>query len=76
VMRAIVEDIVRVLEEGDVTAGDSIALISKDAIGMSVAEVNSALYLDKQPVQAERARHIDALSPGWKRSFEQLLAKS
>ncbi len=66
----------RVLEEGDVKAGDSIALLSKDAIGMSVAEVNAALYLDKQPIQAERARRITALSPGWKRSFEQLLAKS
>lgn len=65
----------RVLEEGDVKAGDSIALISKDAIGMSVAEVNAALYLDKQPSQAERALQIEALSPGWKRSFEKLLAK-
>lgn len=66
----------RVLEEGEVTAGDSIALLGKDALGMSVAEVNSALYLDKHPKQAERARRIPALSPGWKRSFERLLAKS
>ena len=66
----------RVLEEGDVKAGDSIALISKDVIGMSVAEVNAALYLGKQRAAAERARQIEALSPGWKRSFEKLLAKS
>ena len=65
----------RVLEEGDVGAGDSIVQISKDPIGMTVAEVNAALYLDKQPAFAERALRIEALSPGWKRSFEKLLAK-
>ena len=42
---------------------------------MTVAEVNAALYLDKQPAFAERALRIEALSPGWKRSFEKLLAK-
>lgn len=66
----------RVLEEGDVAAGDALALISKDPIGMSVAEVNAALYLDKQPAAAERALRIEALSPGWKRSFEKLLEKT
>ena len=66
----------RVLEEGDVKAGDSIALISKDAIAMTVAEVNAALYLDKDAAAAERARQITALSPGWKRSFEKLLARA
>ena len=66
---------VRVLEEGDVGAGDSIAQISKDPIGMTVADVNSALYLEKRQGTAERALHLEALSPGWKRSFEKLLAK-
>ena len=67
---------VRVLEEGDVGAGDSIVQISRDPIGMTVADVNAALYLDKQRFQAERALAIEALSPGWKRSFEKLLAKA
>ncbi|MCY4063944.1 MAG: MOSC domain-containing protein [Chloroflexi bacterium] len=66
----------RVLEEGVVEAGASIALVSKDPIGMSVAEVNAALYLDKQRSAAERALRITALSPGWRRSFEKLLAKA
>ena len=65
----------RVRAEGAVEAGDPIALISKDPIGMTVAEVNAALYLDKQPAAAERALRIEALSPGWQRSFEKLLAK-
>ncbi len=66
----------RVLVEGTVEAGDPIALISKDPIGMTVAEVNAALYLDKGAIAAERALQIEALSPGWKRSFEKLLAKA
>ena len=65
----------RVLEAGQVEAGASIELVSKDPVGMTVAEVNAALYLDKSPAAAERALGIDALSPGWKRSFEKLLAK-
>ncbi len=67
---------VRVLEEGAVEAGDAIALINRDPIGMSIAEVNAALYLDKEPAAAERALQIEALSPGWKRSFEKLLAQA
>ena len=66
----------RVLEEGDVEAGDKIALVSQDPVGMTVAEVKAVLYLDKQPAAAERALRIEALSPGWKRSFETLLARA
>ena len=66
----------RVLQEGAVEAGASIAPVSKDPIGMTVAEVNAALYLDKDRAAAERARQIEALSPGWRRSFEKLLAKT
>jgi len=65
----------RVLEAGLVEAGASIELVSNGPIGMTVAEVNAALYLDKSAAAAERALRIDALSPGWKRSFEKLLAK-
>ncbi|MDE2856029.1 MAG: MOSC domain-containing protein [Chloroflexota bacterium] len=65
----------RVLEAGLVEAGAPIELVSNGPIGMTVAEVNAALYLDKSAAAAERALRIDALSPGWKRSFEKLLAK-
>ncbi len=66
----------RVLEAGDVQAGDSITLVERDRVGMTVAEVNAALHLDKAPSQAERALRIDALSPGWKRSFAKLLSRA
>ena len=64
----------RVLEEGSVGAGDTILLVQKDPVGMTVAEVNAALYLDKQKDAVERALQIEALSPGWRQSFEKLLA--
>ena len=66
----------RVLEEGEVGAGDAIAQVDADSVGMTVAQVNAALYLDKGDRAAvERALQIEALSPGWRRSFEKLLAK-
>ncbi|MCY4070751.1 MAG: MOSC domain-containing protein [Chloroflexi bacterium] len=65
----------RVLEEGSVGAGDVILPVEKDPVGMTVAEVNAALYLDTgDRAAAERALQIEALSPGWRRSFEKLLA--
>src|SRR5262249_32032637 len=63
----------RVLEEGEVGAGDAIELAAKGAQGMSVAEVNALLYSPQHPHdQLERALRIPALSPGWRWSFEQL----
>ena len=46
---------VRVLEEGDVQAGDSIRPVSKDPVGMTVAEVN-ARALPRQGAGGRRAR--------------------
>ena len=66
----------RVLEEGVLEAGDPIEQVEKDAIGMTIAEVNAALYLDKRPDAAARAARIEALSPEWRRSFEKLLTKA
>ena len=66
----------RVLEEGVLEAGDPIAQLEKDAVGLSVAEVNAALYLGKcERAIAERAVRVEALSPEWRRAFEKLLAK-
>ena len=66
----------RVLEEGAVAAGDGIRLLQRDAVGMTVAEVNAALYLDvPDPATAERALRLEALSPEWRRSFEKQLAR-
>lgn len=67
----------RVLEEGAVAAGDGIRLLQRDALGMTVAEVNAALYLNApDPATAERALRLEALSPEWRRSFEKLLTSA
>jgi ferredoxin-NADP reductase/MOSC domain-containing protein YiiM len=64
----------RVLREGEVGAGDEIVKVGEAKERMTVAEVNALLY---SPPHArdrlERALRIDALSPGWRASFEALL---
>ena len=67
----------RVLEEGEVGAGDDIELITRDPRRMSVREVNNLLYFDKDNWAAiEQALRIPALSHGWKESFLERLAKA
>jgi MOSC domain-containing protein YiiM len=66
----------RVLEEGNVEAGDEIALVESGPERTSVAEIDALLYLPGHPrEQLERALRIPALSAGWRRSFEALLAQ-
>jgi len=63
----------RVIEEGEVQAGDPIVLISRGPEQMTIAEVNALLYSSHHPRdQLERALRIPALSPGWRGSFEAL----
>src|SRR5262249_19065786 len=54
----------RVLEEGDVEAGDEILQLASGPEEMSVAEINALLYLPGHPRQyVLRALRIPALSP-------------
>lgn len=64
----------RVLEVGEVGAGDEIVPIARGPERMTVAEVNALLYSSHHPrEQLERVLRIPALSPGWRWSFEALL---
>jgi len=64
----------RVLEEGDVQAGDEIVKLAAGPEQMPVAEVDGLLYLPGHPrQQLLRALRIPALSPGWQASFHALL---
>src|SRR5947208_8154739 len=64
----------RVLEEGEVQAGDEILKLASGPEQMTVAEVDALLYLPAHPrQQLRRALRIPALSPGWQASFRALL---
>ena len=64
----------RVLEAGEVGAGDEIVKISNGPERMSVAEADGLLYLGGHSrAQLERALRIPALPDGWRGSFQALL---
>lgn len=64
----------RVLEEGEIGAGDSIERVSQGPEDLTVADVDALLYLPGHSRDTlERALRIPALSPGWKQSFAQML---
>src|SRR5271157_4046294 len=66
----------RVLEEGEVKAGDEIVQIAAGPERMTVFEINALLYMPGHPRgQLEQALRIPALSAGWRGSFEALLAQ-
>jgi ferredoxin-NADP reductase/MOSC domain-containing protein YiiM len=66
----------RVLQEGEVGAGDEIILVAPGPERMSVSAISALLYMPGHPrVQLEQALRIPALSPGWRGSFEALLAQ-
>jgi ferredoxin-NADP reductase/MOSC domain-containing protein YiiM len=64
----------RVLQEGEVGAGDDIAKITDGPERMSVADVDALLYLPgHSSEQLQRALRIPALSKGWQSSFQAML---
>ncbi len=64
----------RVLEEGEVGAGDDIVRVAEGPERLSVAAADALLYLPGATRQElTRASRIPALSPGWKSSFDALL---
>src|SRR6266581_36278 len=64
----------RVLQEGEVQAGDEIITLASGPEQMTVTEVDALLYLPGHPrQQLLRALRIPALSPGWQASFRALL---
>jgi len=69
----------RVIEEGEVEAGDEIGRVAAgpEPERMTVAEVNALLYMPGHPKRdLERALRIPALSVGWRDSFRALLERA
>jgi ferredoxin-NADP reductase/MOSC domain-containing protein YiiM len=64
----------RVLQEGEVGAGDDILKITDGPERITVAEVDALLYLPgHSSEQLQRALRIPALSKGWQSSFQAML---
>jgi MOSC domain-containing protein YiiM/ferredoxin-NADP reductase/ferredoxin len=65
----------RVIEEGEIGAGDAIFRVAEGPERVSIAEVDGLLYLPGHPRdQLQRALRIPALSAGWKGSLQALSA--
>jgi ferredoxin-NADP reductase/MOSC domain-containing protein YiiM/ferredoxin len=63
----------RVLEEGEVGAGDEIVKVADGPERITVAEIDALLYLpNPSPEQLERSLRVPALSPGWKTSLKAI----
>jgi len=63
----------RVLEEGEVGAGDEITKVADGPEGISVADIDALLYLPKPSrEQLERSLRVPALSQGWKTSLKAI----
>jgi ferredoxin-NADP reductase/MOSC domain-containing protein YiiM len=66
----------RVLEEGEVEAGNGITRVASGPERMSVSEIDALLYMPGHTRdELERALRIPTLSTGWRKSFEALLAQ-
>jgi len=64
----------RVLEQGDVGAGDEITKVADGPERITVADIDALLYLPgRSRDQLQRSLRIPALSAGWKSSFQALL---
>jgi ferredoxin-NADP reductase/MOSC domain-containing protein YiiM/ferredoxin len=64
----------RVLEEGQVRAGDTIELTRRGPHALTVAEADALLYLPDPDIDRVReAAQIPALSPGWRQSFQEMV---
>jgi MOSC domain-containing protein YiiM len=67
----------RVLEEGEVGAGDALERVKVGPEQMTVREMFHLLYFTKQKLEgARKALRIPAMSPGWRGSFEQIVGKA
>ncbi len=64
----------RVIQEGDIGAGDRVEKISDGPERMTIAEIDALLYSAKHPVEGlRRALRIPALSLDWQGSMQALL---
>lgn len=67
----------RVVEEGELAAGDPIELIQPDPERVSVHFVNHLRFFDKSNREGiAKALRVQALSPSWREDFEAMLERA
>ncbi len=67
----------QVLTEGNITAGDEIVTVERPSEKMSITEILNLRHFDMDNhTEIKRARKLSALSPSWKRTFNQILSKA
>ena len=67
---------VRVLEEGEVEAGDTIKRTKIGDGGMTVKEIVHLRHFDNANTAAiEKAANLPALTPSWRNAFKKIVAK-
>ncbi|MEO8891070.1 MAG: MOSC domain-containing protein [Coleofasciculaceae cyanobacterium] len=66
----------RVLQEGEVDAGDTLELVSQDANKITVSDI-TRLYVREQndPELLHRAAHLEALPASWRDYFQEQLRR-
>ena len=68
---------VRVLEEGEVGAGDAIERTKVGDGGMTVKEIVHLRHFDNANTAAiEKAANLPALTPSWRNAFKKIVAKA
>jgi MOSC domain-containing protein YiiM len=68
----------RVLEEGEVGSGDGVERVRRDPVPLTIREVNALAYAERdEDLEAlGRASRIESLSAGWRKRFQQRLARA
>jgi ferredoxin-NADP reductase/MOSC domain-containing protein YiiM len=67
----------RVITEGEIEAGQDVALVERGRDPLSISQVDALLYLPhRDPGQLATIVDNPALSPGWQQSFRDLLEQA
>lgn len=65
-----------VLEEGDVAAGDTVEPVSRDASGITVADITSLYVNEERDLELmNRAKALEALPTSWRGYFSKRLSR-
>lgn len=64
----------RVLEEGEASAGDAVVMAERDLAGITIAEANRVMHHDKSDAEGiQRLLAVPALSDSWRETLSERL---